>query len=160
MSFYDLFNASVHSNSCLSDAHKLHYLKSSLQGEAARLLKSLQITDSNYQLARNILEERYSNIRVIARSHIHTLCSYPSLRQENSKALRQLLEIFHENTLALEALEIDIHGVHFLYTSCLKNLMMNRVDNGKFPHLDEISRLTLNCMNFLKLAVEPWKRVT
>ena len=108
ISFYDLFNASVHSNSCLSDAHKLHYLKSSLQGEAARLLKSLQITDSNYQLARNILEERYSNMRVIIRSHIHTLCSYPCLRQENSKTLRQLIEMFHENILSLKALEIDI----------------------------------------------------
>ena len=110
LSFYDLFNASVHNNSSLSNSQKLYYLKSSLHGDPARLLKSLHITDANYNSARNMLEERYSNMRIIVRSHIHAMCSHPPVKSENLKALRQLTETFHENILALEALNFDIES--------------------------------------------------
>ena len=67
MSFIDLFKSSVDSNSMLSNSQKLHYLKASLKGDAAKLLSSVTISDSNYEVAREILKNRYSNPRLISR---------------------------------------------------------------------------------------------
>ena len=60
-SFFDLFIASLHSNSSLRPAEKLNYLKTALEGEAFTMVKNLTITDTNYENARDILEQWYAN---------------------------------------------------------------------------------------------------
>uniref|UniRef100_A0A8D8UC74 Peptidase aspartic putative domain-containing protein n=1 Tax=Cacopsylla melanoneura TaxID=428564 RepID=A0A8D8UC74_9HEMI len=57
--FWDCFNAAVDSRSDLNNSVKLTYLKSVLSGQAASLVFGLRITDDNYQIAKNILLERY-----------------------------------------------------------------------------------------------------
>lgn len=47
--FSDMFNSLIHNNTQLSNVQKLHYLKSSLSGEAAALIHPLQTTDNNYE---------------------------------------------------------------------------------------------------------------
>ncbi len=106
-SFWDLFEASVHSNSVLSDSQKLHYLKASLKGDAAKLLTSVLISDTNYPIARNILQNRYQNERAIVRAHVHTICSQPGLKAESAAGLRKLQETVDDNSLALDSLGID-----------------------------------------------------
>ena len=73
LSFYDLFKSSVHDNRSLTDSQRLQYLKASLQGDAAKLLTSLAITDANYSIALQTLEERYANPRMIARTHLTSI---------------------------------------------------------------------------------------
>ena len=102
-SFYDLFNASVHSNSSLKQAEKLNYLKSALKGEAFTLVKNLTITDANYENARDILEQRYANKRFIVRMHLDEMLNQGSIKSENGISLRKLLETVQENIAALEA---------------------------------------------------------
>jgi len=63
MHFRDMFTASVHNNTRLSDAQKLTYLRSSLSGDASRMLKSISSTNANYTIAWQMLEERYHNTR-------------------------------------------------------------------------------------------------
>jgi len=105
-SFYDLFNASVHKNSSLSDSQKLHYLKTSLKADAQKVLTSVQITDANYVVARDLLERRYENKRAIVRAHIHAMYSTSPAKTESASLLRKLQETMEENVLALRA-----HGV-------------------------------------------------
>ena len=50
-SFFDLFTGEVHSNGTLQNSQKLHYLKASLKGDAAKHLASVTITDANYTVA-------------------------------------------------------------------------------------------------------------
>ncbi|ODM96042.1 hypothetical protein Ocin01_10639 [Orchesella cincta] len=55
------FVASIDTNTSLSKAQKLQYLKSALKGDAATLVKTLTICDANYDEAWQILTERVSS---------------------------------------------------------------------------------------------------
>ena len=70
ISFGDMFKAMIHENDSLPKIQKFHYLKSSLSGEAERLISNLPMTASNYTSAWELLVESYGNKRLIAASHI------------------------------------------------------------------------------------------
>lgn len=53
-SFCDIFTNAVHENRRLSNVQKLHYLKESLTGEAAQLIKHITITDANYHTSSSL----------------------------------------------------------------------------------------------------------
>ena len=76
MSFIDLFQGIVDTNSKLSNSEKLHYLKASLKGDAAKLLSSVTISDSNYEVAREFLN-RSSNACFISRAHVKSIVNIP-----------------------------------------------------------------------------------
>ncbi len=86
-SFWDRFQASVHTDYSLSSSQKLSYLKSSLKGEASKVVSSLSMTDDNYVIACGLICERYDNKRSILRARFQALHSYPSLKNENASAL-------------------------------------------------------------------------
>ena len=104
MSFIDLFQGSVDTKSKLSNSQKLHYLKASLKGDAAKLLSSITISDSNYEVAKEILKNRYSNPRPISRAHVKSIVNIPHQETENSKSLNLLIESVEEHRLALSNL--------------------------------------------------------
>ena len=62
MSFIDLFRDSVDENTQLTNSEKLNYLKACVKGDAAKLISSITITDSNYTFAMDLLIERYETI--------------------------------------------------------------------------------------------------
>ena len=72
ISFSDMFKAMIHENDSLPEIQTFHYLKSSLSGEAERLISNLPMTASNYTSAWKLLVERYENKRLTAASHIHS----------------------------------------------------------------------------------------
>ena len=49
--FWDSFNAAVHSNSNLSGVEKFNYLKAQTSGEAARGFNGFPLTNTNYEQA-------------------------------------------------------------------------------------------------------------
>ncbi|XP_072764624.1 uncharacterized protein [Anoplolepis gracilipes] len=63
--FRDLFESLIDSNAALPNVQKLHYLRSALAGEAAKVINALEITNDNYTLAWNLLKKRYENKRLI-----------------------------------------------------------------------------------------------
>lgn len=65
ISFEDTFKALVHNNSKVQPVQKFNYLKSCLSGSAAQVIHSLSSTDENYEIASNLLIERFSNKRII-----------------------------------------------------------------------------------------------
>ena len=65
MSFSDLFNAAVNSNTELSDSEKLNYLRAGLKSDAAKLICLVLITDAIYTIALGLLTDRYANKRSI-----------------------------------------------------------------------------------------------
>ena len=68
MSFADLFRASVDSNNHLSNSEKSNYLKACVKGEAVKLISSVTITDYNYEIAWELVHERYENNKSIVQS--------------------------------------------------------------------------------------------
>ncbi|XP_075158099.1 uncharacterized protein LOC142231374 [Haematobia irritans] len=65
ISFRDIYFSLVHNNDSLTKIQKFYYLKGTLSGEAANLIKNISATDANYDSAWNILESRYHNKRII-----------------------------------------------------------------------------------------------
>ena len=62
-SFNDLFTALIINNQELSDIQRLHYLQSSLRGEAKELTSDISLTESNFQVAYKLLQEHYHNLK-------------------------------------------------------------------------------------------------
>jgi len=52
ISFSDMFNAMIHEHDSLSEIQKFHYLKSSLSGEAERLISKLPIAGKHIRCTR------------------------------------------------------------------------------------------------------------
>ena len=59
--FVELFKGAVIENTRLAKSQKLQQMKSSLTGDADKLLHSITITNDNFDIAIDILENRYDN---------------------------------------------------------------------------------------------------
>lgn len=105
-SFYDLFVFSVHNNAKLSRVQKLHYLKTSLSGEASQLIQHLQLCNENYDSAWELLVQRYENKKVLVHTQLKTLTSQPTMSYESSFGVKRLLDTTTESLHALKALGI------------------------------------------------------
>ena len=101
--FFDLFTSTVDANRSLTDIQKLHYLKTSLKDQPSRLLAHLPATSANYEVAKQLLKERYANTRMIIRTHLEAIITFPTIQRESPHQLRKLVTVFFENTLALLA---------------------------------------------------------
>jgi len=79
ISFRDRFVAAVH-NTQMQNCDKLAYLKSSLSGDAADVIKAIQVTDDNYNEAWQILTKTYQNLREIGKAHLDRFLEVPAVK--------------------------------------------------------------------------------
>ena len=71
--FWDSFNAAVHSNSNLSGVEKFNYLRAQTSGEAAKAISGFPLTNTNYEQAIALLNERFGHSYKIANAtHIQS----------------------------------------------------------------------------------------
>ncbi|XP_065091282.1 uncharacterized protein LOC135712252 [Ochlerotatus camptorhynchus] len=104
MNFYDMFVSLVHSSHELSNIQKFYYLRSSLSGEALKLIQTIAITANNYPVAWVLLENHYQNPARLKKSYVDSLFEFQSLKRESSTELRTLVERFEANVKALKQL--------------------------------------------------------
>ena len=104
MSFIDLFRASVDKNTQLTNSEKLNYLKACVKGDAAKLINSITITDSDYTIAMDLLIERYENKRSIVQAHLQKNWGQRNMRLESAAGLRKILETTNEHLPAFREL--------------------------------------------------------
>ncbi|KAB0801578.1 hypothetical protein PPYR_03764 [Photinus pyralis] len=83
------------------------------------LIRHLPLTSANYQIAYDILIERYSNPRKCAQAHWNEMESTTTIPPNNPRALEKLLDTFKENLAALEVLEFPVKQWDFLLTMML-----------------------------------------
>ena len=69
--FWDSFNAAIHANPSLSGVQKFNYLKAQLQGDAARTIAGLPLTEVNYQHSIALLEERFGQPHKLVTAHTY-----------------------------------------------------------------------------------------
>ncbi|XP_058837171.1 uncharacterized protein LOC131693407 [Topomyia yanbarensis] len=103
-SFHDRFNAAVHSSSDLSASEKFQYLKGLLRGEAAGLISEVPISDENYLEAWKRLVARYDDKRMLVKCHLTELFSTPSIKQESTEGVLNLVDRFDRNIAILKKL--------------------------------------------------------
>ncbi|KAL4103482.1 hypothetical protein QTP88_018858 [Uroleucon formosanum] len=103
-SFFDTFNALFHNNASLTDVQRLHYLKSSVLGPAADIIKNFSITADNYKVAYEELVHHYENKGFTIQSHIRSLLQTPKIAVASASELRQLHHHVASHVRALRAL--------------------------------------------------------
>lgn len=106
LEFKHLFESLVHTNNCISTPiAKYHYLKASLEGEAAKIIQSLEFTGNNYTVAWELLCTRYNNDQLLVYNHIKSLFELDPMLKESSLLLRNLIDTVYKHLRALETLQ-------------------------------------------------------
>lgn len=106
-SFRDLFSNLYHNNPSLTGSEKLHYLKSSLDGDAARLISHLQSTDANYESAWQIITSRYENKRLLVNRQLEMIWSLQNIQTESTFHLKKMHDTVREALHALKNFEVN-----------------------------------------------------
>lgn len=150
--FIDTFEALVDSNQDLSETEKFLYLKNCLTGTAAEIIKGMPAADTNYDLAKELLAERFNNRRLLIFSQLDALFESPALTKDTF--LRQLYDKFIAHCRALENEKVDDTEYKAAVLSYIvQKKADSRTSNAfskafpkKIPSVDEIKNfLSTNC---------------
>ncbi|XP_022816835.1 uncharacterized protein LOC111349816 [Spodoptera litura] len=104
--YQDLFTSLVHDNQTLTKVQKLHYLKSSLTGEALSLLKHVQVTEVNYEESFRMLKARFGNKPIIVNSILKRLFTQRKISVQTASNIKSILDTTTECLNALKNLEL------------------------------------------------------
>ena len=120
LSFWDSYQAAVHSNTDLSDVQKFTYLKSLVERSAKESISGLTLSADNYKEAIDILEKRFGNKQKIIDRHMDILLNIePVSSPNNVEALRKLYDRVESNIRALKALGVTASSYGALLSSVL-----------------------------------------
>lgn len=86
------FETYVHNDPIISDTEKFYYLKRSLQGVAANILKGWLTTGENYQAAYRSVVEVFENKYRMVMAHLNELFKLPHFTHENFGGLRMMID--------------------------------------------------------------------
>lgn len=103
-SFRDTFEALIHNNSEIMEIQKFHYLRASLKGDAAKLLQSIPLRTSNYQIAWKALVDRYANDYLHKKRHLQAMLSVHIVSKETNASLHKLVDEFDRHVKMLHQL--------------------------------------------------------
>lgn len=101
LEFRDTFLSVIHSNDRIKPIHKFHYLTSYLEGDAARIISNIEVSEANYNDAWRLLCERYDNKRQLINHHLNALFKIDQLNRESERSLRFLVDHVTKNLRAL-----------------------------------------------------------
>lgn len=124
LEYHDTYKSLIHDNMSIPKIHKFHYLRNSLKDSASLIIKSLEFSTENYDVAWDLLCERFNNNRILINNHIHALFSIQSVTQESAKALRNMIDWVHKNLRALKTLNLPTEHWDVL----IIHMMTNKLD--------------------------------
>ena len=101
--FWDSFEAAVHSNTNLGSVQKFTYLKAQLMGDASRAVTGFPLTNSNYEQAVTLLRERFGQPNKIINAHMQALLDLPKPVYELS-SLQVFYDTMENHVRGLESL--------------------------------------------------------
>ncbi len=90
LDFKAQFESMVDSDPSILPVHKLYYLKASLTGTAADVIRDVQLTDGSYAAAWAAVIKRFENKRAIIRAHFNHLFALKKITTETQ--IRSLLD--------------------------------------------------------------------
>ncbi|XP_043481644.1 uncharacterized protein LOC122510805 [Leptopilina heterotoma] len=122
--FKDSFNSLIIENSSLNNLAKLHFLKSSLSGDALDLIFNIKTTSDNFKIAWELLINRYDNKRAIVTAHLNAIFSLEPLKKESAGGLLQIYNTIQKHISALKNLGRPTED----YSDILVNRVINLLD--------------------------------
>ncbi|KMQ83055.1 hypothetical protein RF55_21065, partial [Lasius niger] len=90
--FRDLFRSLITTDPSVSGVERLHYLRTSVKGEAEQLIRNLPTTGDNFERAWSMLADHYENKRLLVRSCFSAFTATPRMKNESAEDLKR---IFH-----------------------------------------------------------------
>lgn len=124
-SFRDLFKSLIERNNSIRDVQRLHYLNSSLSGEAKDLISTFEITDANYKVAWELLNKRFDNKRVIVLEHLTAILNITPSTQGTASELKLIRDSVSRAINALKALKRATDN----WDDSLVAIVLNKLDN-------------------------------
>ena len=91
-SFWDLYDSAIHSNPSISKVNKFNYLKSLLEGNAARAIKGLTLTNANYDAAIKILHDRFGKTQQTIAAHMDEILKIQACTNGRTSQLRYIYD--------------------------------------------------------------------
>lgn len=104
LEFKDSFESMINNNNDIPPINKFHYLRSSLEGSASVVIKSIELSSSNYSMAWDLLCDRYNNKNILINNHLKALFTFETISKESFKALRFVVDHFSKHLRALDSL--------------------------------------------------------
>ncbi|GFY67246.1 integrase catalytic domain-containing protein [Trichonephila inaurata madagascariensis] len=153
LTFSDLFQAAVTNNQNLTGAQKLQYLKGVLKGDAQKIVQSFPITDGNFQIAWDLLKERYFHKREILSSLMKKLTNISPITCESHAQILKLVDSTKECVRLLENLYLKVEGtadiilmfiIQFKLDSTTRGWWEMSLDSEKIPSLSELLQFLSN----------------
>lgn len=137
--FYDVFNSIIHKNNSLSDTERMHYLVSSLSGDALALIRTFPVTGSYYDAAYKTLVERYRDKRDLAFTCWKEMLNV-NFKTNSPHEFRRTLDTFNENLTMLTRLDLPTDKWDFVLTYLLLSKMDTKM-RCSFEQLPTTSEL-------------------
>uniref|UniRef100_A0AAR5PX68 Peptidase aspartic putative domain-containing protein n=1 Tax=Dendroctonus ponderosae TaxID=77166 RepID=A0AAR5PX68_DENPD len=160
MEFRETFSSLIHENNEITNIQKLHYLKASLFGEAAEIIKCLEFTSNNYIIAFNAICERYNNPRMLVHNHVKSILDLETSTKESASKLRKINESLFKHVSVLKSLATEAE----LLDAILIHIVSNKLDPTTFrgwesfkntlgthiPSLNQFKEFIKNSANLLE----------
>lgn len=155
LEFKDCFLALVHNNNALTDIQRFYYLRSSLECDAQQVIKSIEVSSDNYQIAWQMLQERYENKKLIIHNHLKAIFDHPVIIKESHLELRNLFDNITKHLRSLNSLGIqtDTWDSIIIFIICLKFDSITKRDWECFKCEQELPTIK-DISNFLKQKCE------
>jgi len=145
--FWDLFQSTVHNNIGMSKVDKFSYLKSLLEGAAARTIQGLTLSDANYDSAIVMLEERFGRPKEILAAHMDELYKIPSCTVDRPSALRSVYDKIVAHLRGLETLKLTAEQYGLLTPVIISKfptdvcLRISRESEGKVWNVAQVLKI-------------------
>ena len=152
-SFFDSFSATIDQKEHLTPVQKFRYLQSALTGKAAQSIQTLDLTDLNYSIAMDALQEKYNCHRQVCMRHWELILNCPKVNEETPDALDDLLETFKINLKALEKLGQPVTSDVVLISLITSKLPAHTIRKWHGTLLDKKMPSYTHLMDFLKIKV-------
>lgn len=117
--FIGLFKEIVHRNKNIDDGLKMHYLKTLVKGEAARIINHISPTGENYAVCYGLLKNRYENKRELVGKIFDKILDLPQGNYESSKHLKTIHDTVYEAIMEIKNIEIITDGIDILLVHIL-----------------------------------------
>ncbi|KAJ8736653.1 hypothetical protein PYW08_007309 [Mythimna loreyi] len=104
LEFRDMFLSMIHNSKQLDNIQKFHYLRSSLTGNALQVIKSVEFSSDNYNVAWELIVNRFNNNKLLIHNHIKALFTMSAVTKESPVQIRKLIDTILKNLRALKLL--------------------------------------------------------
>ncbi|KZC13182.1 hypothetical protein WN55_05515 [Dufourea novaeangliae] len=136
--FRDSFESLVNRNQALSGMDRFHYLKSAVKGEAARALKSLPMSENNYDAAWKLLSDRYEDTNELIDYHMESFFDLSPMVKDSPVSLRQLLDDFSNHLRSLQSLKEPVDSRDTLLVRLLSTKLDVRTSEAWEKRVSEL----------------------